>query len=223
MMSLSCSILLIFFVIVIGPITNEATSSSGGAGGVPEWPIWDIKDPKVVSLANFALANTVVGGKLHLVAVVEGTYSVFKSGIFERGYNVDLVIVANNNNTARPKKIIASIHYWPRRKEHSMEVKRFEKYTRLLSRPLSWIDNLYDPTVVSATQFAVAEYNKKTKTPLYFINVIKGKRLVVRGQYKGDLYHLIISASDYTKTHPKRCTDKSGGKTTCGGLNRSKS
>ncbi|KAL8041813.1 hypothetical protein ABFX02_09G008400 [Erythranthe guttata] len=85
-----------------------------------------------------------------------------------------------------------------------MEVKRFEKYTRLLSRPLSWIDNLYDPTVVSAAQFAVAEYNKKTKTPLYFINVIKGKRLVVRGQYKGDLYHLIISAADYTKTHPKR-------------------
>ncbi|XP_022724248.1 cysteine proteinase inhibitor 5-like [Durio zibethinus] len=58
------------------------------------------------------------------------------------------------------------------------------------------IENVKDPHVTEIAKFAVAEYNKQSKTSLKLLKVIKGETQVVAGTN----YRLVLKATDGSAT-----------------------
>ncbi|XVF26181.1 hypothetical protein REPUB_Repub13aG0277000 [Reevesia pubescens] len=58
------------------------------------------------------------------------------------------------------------------------------------------IQNIKDPHVIEIAEFAVAEYNKRSKTSLKLLKVVEGETQVVSGTN----YRLVLKATDGTAT-----------------------
>ncbi|XVF75215.1 hypothetical protein PTKIN_Ptkin13bG0169800 [Pterospermum kingtungense] len=58
------------------------------------------------------------------------------------------------------------------------------------------LENINDPHVTEVAEFAVAEYNKQSKTSLKLLKVVKGEEQVVAGTN----YRLVLKATDGTAT-----------------------
>ncbi|KAL8026985.1 hypothetical protein ABFX02_14G065500 [Erythranthe guttata] len=107
----SCSILLTFLFILIVPINSVS-------------PIWDLKDPKVVSIAKFAVTenNKKANKTLRFVSIFNGDYSVYSE---KHNYQVYIDFSAIDNKATNPKKYSASVLYTPRQKNNSMKLDNY--------------------------------------------------------------------------------------------------
>ncbi|KAL9141775.1 hypothetical protein ABFS82_14G126600 [Erythranthe guttata] len=182
----SCSILLTFLLILVVPINSVS-------------PIWDLKDPKVVSIAEFAVAehNKKANKTLRFVSVFNGDYSVYSE---KHNYQVYIDLSAIDKKVTNTKKYSASVLYRPLQKSDSMKLDDFSIFEDYKPGGMWPIEDLKDPGVVSVAKFAVKEYNKKANTPLQLVTVIKGKQLMVAGS----IYYLLILAKDKTAPYPQK-------------------
>ncbi|XP_012838055.1 PREDICTED: multicystatin-like [Erythranthe guttata] len=186
----SCSILLTFLLILVVPITSD----------VPVWPIWDPQDPKVVSIAKFAVTehNKKANTMLQYVSIGNGYYSLYSQ---KHNYQVYLGFRAvDRNKSTSPLLYDASVLYRPLQKNNSMELDSFTPFEGYVHGGLWPVESPLDPRVVSVAKFAVKEYSKKTNTTLHFVTVIKGKEYMVASS----LYHLLILAKQKSTTSPKK-------------------
>ncbi|EYU22239.1 hypothetical protein MIMGU_mgv1a019749mg [Erythranthe guttata] len=116
MVSTFCSILLIFFVVLVVPITN---CDGGGyrPGGI--WPIDDLNDPQVVSAAKFAVTeyNKKTNTTLNFVAVMKGKEHKVGGSLYH------LVISAKDNINANLKEyeIVVFAQVWLKKSPLKLE------------------------------------------------------------------------------------------------------
>ncbi|KAL8027946.1 hypothetical protein ABFX02_14G129500 [Erythranthe guttata] len=162
-------------------------------------PIWDLKDPKVVSIAKFAVAehNKKANKTLRFVSVFNGDYSVYSE---KHNYQVYIDFSAIDNKAINPKKYSSSVLYKPRQKNNSMKLDGFSIFEGYKPGGMWPIKDLEDPSVVSAAKFAVKEYNNKANTTLQFVTIIKGKKHMVAGSF----YHLLILAKHKPAAYPEK-------------------
>ncbi|KAL8054798.1 hypothetical protein ABFX02_04G016300 [Erythranthe guttata] len=194
MAHISCSIFFVLFSIFVVPIANGAEFSGDD---VKIWPIWDPKDPKVVSVAKLIVSNhnKKANTNLSFVNVVKGNYAAI-SGVKHK-YHLHLLISAKNGSHGHPETYDTSALYTPQLKRNSIKIYIFKKYkdNQFGTQP---IEDLKDPKVMSAARFAVATYNTNMKTSLRLVDIVQGRRLMVVGV----LYYLILSAKENNTSNP---------------------
>ncbi|MQM15186.1 hypothetical protein Taro_048125 [Colocasia esculenta] len=182
------------------PSQNTYHTMATKVGGYQ--PIQNIKDPHVVEIVEFAVAeyNKQAGKALVFVSVVSGEQQVVA------GTNYKLIIEAEDCCVIKTYEAVVYDKSWKKVRE----LTSFNPVPEWVVKKVGGyqpIPNIKDPHVLEIAEFAVEEYNKQAGKALVFVSVVSGDQQVVAGTN----YKLVIEAEDcgVIKTYEAVVYDKS--------------